>query len=344
LTADQALRLEPTARVRRFRLSILLLMTVALVTAISSLYQFSIAPRLYAHYHWAYDQSPDGQWRHVFQATIYTAIALIMPGIVMFAAIARIDRAHSQLREALDAAQVASTAKSRFLANMSHELRTPLNAVIGFSDVMGAEMFGPLLPRYREYTTDIRNAGVHLLNIINDVLDISKAEAAEFRVHLADTGLGAIFADVEMMATGLAAQAMVDVKFAPLDAPVLVHADRVRLTQCLLNLVSYGIKFNKVGGDVAISATVQGKQVHIEVRDNGIGMAPGEIIEAFEPFVQLNSGYARRFQGTGLGLPLTRMLVEAMQGTLTVESQTGIGTRISMRLPLAAAAQIANAA
>ena len=344
MTPEQALRLEPTPRVRRLRLSILLVATVLLTAGISSLYQFWIAPPLYAHYHWAYDQNPGGQWRHVIQATVYTAIALIMPGVVMFAAISRIDRAHSQLREALDAAQVANMAKSRFLANMSHELRTPLNAVIGFSDVMGSEMFGPLLPRYKDYTTDIRNAGVHLLNIINDVLDISKAETAEFRVNLADVNLGAIFADVEIMAAGLAEQAMVSLNFDPPAATMLVRADRIRLTQSLLNLVSNGIKFNKVGGQVMVQATVQGEQVHIDVRDTGIGMAPGEIAQAFQPFVQLNTGYARRFEGTGLGLPLTRMLVEAMKGTLQVESETGVGTHITLRLPLAAAAQVANAA
>ena len=326
------------------RLSLLLLVTVALVTAISSLYQFWIAPLVYAHYHWAYDTSTNGQWRHVVQATVYTAIALLMPGIVIFAAITRIDRAHSQLREALDAAQTANLAKSRFLANMSHELRTLLNAVIGFSDVMGSEMFGPLLPRYREYATDIRKAGLHLLNIINDVLDISKAEAAEFRVHISDTSLSGIFAEVEMLAAGLASQADVQLRFTLPQAHIHVRADRVRLTQSLLNLVSNGIKFNKTGGEVAVRASVQGSQVHIEVQDTGIGMAPGEIADAFQPFVQLNTGYARRFQGTGLGLPLTRMLVEVMKGSLQVESEVGAGTHITMRLPAAPAPQIANAA
>jgi two-component system cell cycle sensor histidine kinase PleC len=275
---------------------------------------------------------------------VYTAMALILPGIAMFAAIGRIDRAHSELRAALHAAHAANMAKSRFLANMSHELRTPLNAVIGFSDVMGGEMFGPLLPRYREYTTDIRKAGLHLLNIINDVLDISKAEAAEFRVHLSDTSLSAIFAEVEMLAAGLATQAGVGLRFELPAAPVLVRADRVRLTQSLLNLVSNGIKFNKTGGQVTVRAWVQGGQVHIEVQDTGIGMAPDEIADAFQPFVQLNTGFARRFEGTGLGLPLTRMLVEAMKGSLQVESEAGVGTRITMRLPAAAAPQIANAA
>jgi signal transduction histidine kinase len=263
---------------------------------------------------------------------------------VICAAITRIGRAHSELRAALHAAQVANMAKSRFLANMSHELRTPLNAVIGFSDVMGSEMFGPLLPRYRGYAADIRKAGLHLLNIINDVLDISKAEAAEFRVHLSDTSLSGIFAEVEMLAAGLAAQAVVGLRFELPAAPVLVRADRIRLTQSLLNLVSNGIKFNKQGGQVIVRACVQGNHVHIEVQDTGIGMAPDEIAEAFQPFVQLNTGYARRFEGTGLGLPLTRMLVEAMKGSLQVESEAGVGTRISMRLPVAAAPQIAHAA
>ena len=177
MTPEQALRLEPTPRVRRLRLSILLVVTVLLTAVISSLYQFVIAPPLYAHYHWAYDQSPGGQWRHVIQAMVYTALALIMPGIVMFAAISRIDRTHRLLREALAAAQVANMAKSRFLANMSHELRTPLNAVIGFSDVMGSEMLGPLLPRTEHPWFDwaVFYGGVGLLALTVGMIESSTA-------------------------------------------------------------------------------------------------------------------------------------------------------------------------
>jgi two-component system cell cycle sensor histidine kinase PleC len=344
VTPDEALRLEPTPHVRRIRLAMLLLATVALTAAISSLYEFWIGGAIYAHFHWAYDQSRGGHLRHVIQATVYTAIALIAPAIMIFTVIARIGNAHDQLRAALHAAQSANMAKSRFLANMSHELRTPLNAVIGFSDVMSAEMFGPLLPRYRGYAEDIRKSGLHLLAIINDVLDISKAEAAEFHVHLADTNLAAIFTEVEMLAMGLAMKADIKMQFELEGEPLIVRADRIRLTQSLLNLVSNAIKFNRHGGHVTVRAFASGGEIQIEVRDTGIGMNAAEITQAFEPFVQVNAGFARRFDGTGLGLPLTKMLVEAMKGALAVESQSAIGTRITVRLPAAAAPAIANAA
>jgi signal transduction histidine kinase len=322
----------------------LLLATVALTAGISSFYEFWIKAVIYAHFHWAYDQSRGGHLRHVLQATIYTAIALVAPAIIIFAAIARIGRAHDELRAALAAAQSANMAKSRFLANMSHELRTPLNAVIGFSDVMGSEMFGPLLPRYRGYAEDIRKAGLHLLAIINDVLDISKAEAAEFRVHLSDTNLAAIFTEVEMLATGLAMKADIKMEFELEGEPLIVRADRIRLTQSLLNLVSNAIKFNRIGGHVTVRGLASGGEIQIEVRDTGIGMNADEITQAFEPFVQVNTGFARRFEGTGVGLPLTKMLVEAMKGTLEMESQSGIGTSIRVKLPAAAAPAIATAA
>ncbi len=344
MAPDDALGSEPTPRTRRFRLAILLLATVVLAAGISSLYEFWIEKALYAHYHWAYAEGRNEQLHYVIQATIYTAAALIAPAILISGAITRIGRAHDQLRAALQAAETANLAKSRFLANMSHELRTPLNAVIGFSDVMGTQMFGPLLPRYQDYAADIRKAGLHLLNIINDVLDISKAEAAEFRVQLSDASLGAIFAEVEMLASGLAAKAGVNLRFEGPDGNIMVRADRIRLTQSLLNLVSNGIKFNRPGGRVNVRALAAGGQVRIEVQDTGIGMNQDEIARAFQPFVQLNSGYGRRFEGTGLGLPLTKMLVEAMNGALDIESRSGLGTRITISLPQAAPLQVANAA
>jgi two-component system cell cycle sensor histidine kinase PleC len=344
VTAEETLRLEPTPHVRRVRLTMLLLATVAMTAGISSLYEFWIGGMIYAHFHWAYDQSRGGHLRHIIQATVYTAIALVPPAIVIFTVIARIGNAHNQLRAALAAAQSANTAKSRFLANMSHELRTPLNAVIGFSDVMSAEMFGPLLPRYRGYAQDIRKSGLHLLAIINDVLDISKAEAAEFRVHLTDTNLAAIFDEVEMLAMGLAMKAGIKMQFELEGEPLIVHADRVRLTQSLLNLVSNAIKFNRHGGHVTVRGFASGGEIQVEVRDTGIGMNADEIVQAFVPFVQIDTGFGRRFEGTGLGLPLTKMLVEAMKGTLEMESQSGVGTRIRVKMPAAAASPLANAA
>jgi len=192
----------------------------------------------------------------------------IGPAILLFRSIGQLGHAHKKLLTALHAAESANVAKSQFLANMSHELRTPLNAVIGFADLMGTEPFGPLLPRYKSYAADIRKAGLHLLDVINDVLDISKAETVEFSVHMSDVDLGEVFAEVETLAAGLALDASIALLFETTanSGPIMVSADRIRLKQALLNLVSNGIKFNNAGGSVTVRAFAEAGTVRIEIQ------------------------------------------------------------------------------
>jgi len=232
------------------------------------------------------------------------------------------------------AAEEASRLKSEFLANMSHELRTPLNAVIGFSEILKHEMFGPLgSARYREYAADILATGTHLLDVVNDILDFSKAEAGEMTLTMDAIDLSLLLCGVgRMVQERAAAGGLVLSVQAPGD--LTVTADARRLRQVLLNLLSNAIKFTASGGTVVLSACQEPDgRIAIDVTDTGIGMAPGEIAVALMPFRQLDGSLARRHEGTGLGLPLAKRLVDLMDGDLVIDSTVGKGTRVRVRLP-----------
>ncbi|HWK44056.1 MAG TPA: GAF domain-containing protein [Stellaceae bacterium] len=237
---------------------------------------------------------------------------------------------------ARDQAEAANRTKTNFLSNMSHELRTPLNAVIGFADMMCLEALGPLNhPTYRSYAADIADSGRHLLGIINDVLDIAKAEAG--RLDLYDEAVcmaelvGQALRIVEPHAQTKNLTLRADM---PATLP-LVTIDRQRFLQAILNLVSNAVKFSRYGGSVSVTAALrEDRGITIEVADTGIGMRPDQITRAFEPFTQIDADLNRSFEGTGLGLPLARHLIELHDGTLTLTSEPGIGTVASIHLPM----------
>jgi two-component system cell cycle sensor histidine kinase PleC len=241
-----------------------------------------------------------------------------------------------ELSRALTAETRANAAKSDFLALMSHELRTPLNAIIGFSEILGTEMFGPLgHPRYREYSNDVHGAGKHLLALINDILDLSKAEAGKFELTCEEIVPADIVSECLRLTRGKAHEG--SLRLTSDLAPGLPNlmVDRLRFKQALLNLCSNAIKFTPPGGKVHVTAdqTEDGSFV-LAVRDTGIGMTPEQIPMALEPFRQVSSPFARNVEGTGLGLALVKSLIECHDGKLEIESALHRGTTVRLILPV----------
>ena len=244
-----------------------------------------------------------------------------------------LEKTSADLSVALDAASEASRAKSAFLASMSHELRTPLNAVIGFSDVMHAELFGPLSPRYKAYAADIQQSGSHLLALINDVLDLSRLDAQQARLQEENFDIADLIEEVLRMLRPDAGKAGLTLlaEVAP-DLPLL-NADRRRIKQILINLAGNAVKFTPDGGQVRLAAHRTASALILSVSDTGIGIAQEDIPRAMERFGQVDSSLSRKYEGTGLGLPLARQLAELHGGQLILGSAPGVGTTVTVNLP-----------
>lgn len=240
-----------------------------------------------------------------------------------------------QLAQATDEAEAANRAKSEFLSTMSHELRTPLNAVIGFSEVIAEQMFGPVgSPKYVEYANDIQASGRHLLDMINDILDISRIEAGQ--LDLADEPV--VLTDVVDQAMSImeerARRANVRVNANISPGLSRIHGDRRAMTQVLLNLLSNAIKFTPDGGTIEVIAAqnMQGG-ISVSVTDTGVGIPAKDIHTLMQPFSQASNQGAARESGTGLGLYLVKRLMEEQEGTFTLESEEGAGSRATITVP-----------
>jgi len=244
-------------------------------------------------------------------------------------------RSADELRRHMEAAEQASRSKSEFLANMSHELRTPLNAILGFSEVIGSEMFGPVgHPRYRDYAKDIYASGRLLLGIIDDLLDLSRLEHGKLDIRAESVEAAEIVEACTRLVDGKAREARVRVVTELPAAPVRLEVDALRLKQVLLNLLTNAVKYTPEGGRVTIGvSTQQNGEILFDVADTGIGMTPREIEIALQPFGQVENATTRHHQGTGLGLPLAKGLVELHGGRLTIESTPRVGTRVAVTLP-----------
>ncbi|RZJ02356.1 MAG: HAMP domain-containing histidine kinase [Brevundimonas sp.] len=235
-------------------------------------------------------------------------------------------------------AEAREAGKTRFLANMSHELRTPLNAVLGFADIMRQRIFGPLPDRYADYVDNIHQAGGHLLDLINDVLDVSKIEAERYvlsRERLdAREVLSASMALVRVNADdkGVSLSAVLPAK------PIMVSADRRALKQLALNLLSNAIKFTPAGGSVTLTAEALGEDLELVVADTGVGIAREDIERLGRPFEQAGDA-EQRSKGTGLGLSLVRAFAELHGGVMSIDSTLGEGTAVTVRMPVLQAAQ-----
>ena len=235
---------------------------------------------------------------------------------------------------AREQAEAANRAKTEFLANMSHELRTPLNAVIGFSDIIRTEAMGPAgVPQYVEYAQDINNSGTHLLEIINDILDMSKIEAGELQPNLSEFQFNRIVGtSMKLISDRANKDGVILVSEVPEDSPSLV-ADERMIKQILINLLSNAVKFTPDGGTVTLSAEATEDGFSFSVTDTGIGIPADKMQVILEPFGQADSRLERAYEGTGLGLPLVKSMTELHGGILDIQSTEGEGTVASVRLP-----------
>ncbi|MBI2733502.1 MAG: PAS domain S-box protein [Aquabacterium sp.] len=236
---------------------------------------------------------------------------------------------------AAETAERASRAKSQFLSRMSHELRTPLNAVIGFAQLLQMDKSPALAEAQRQKVALIERSGAHLLDVISDVLDLSRIEAGDMPLSVEPIMLGAVINDAQAMVADAAGRANVRLTESGRSLDLYVMADRVRLRQVLVNLLSNAVKYNRPGGEVCVAVRMEGSgHVMLEVTDTGVGLSESQISHLFEPFNRLGAEHSG-VEGTGIGLVIVHRLVELMGGTISVRSQPGQGTTFSLRLPAA---------
>ena len=222
---------------------------------------------------------------------------------------------------------------------MSHELRTPLNAIIGFSEIMEAAMFGPLgAEKYSEYSRDIRESGQYLLDVINDILDMSKIEAGGIRLTPEDVELDPVLTDCMRVVSARANEKHLVLE-SHIDPDIHLRADRRALKQIALNLLSNAVKFTPDGGAVAVHGRVRAGKVTIAIEDTGIGIPKNALHKLGRPFEQVESQLTKRHQGSGLGLAIAKSLAELHGGAMRIHSTLGRGTTVAVRLPLKAKPQ-----
>ncbi|NQU60575.1 MAG: transporter substrate-binding domain-containing protein [Rhodospirillales bacterium] len=272
----------------------------------------------------------DGSW-HILKETRTPEGGIALT----FTDVSDLKRAEQETARSKEVAEVANRSKSEFLANMSHELRTPLNSIIGFSTILKTEEFGPLgHEKYEEYAKDINASGTHLLELISDILDISKIEAGETTVAEETVDpCDLVDASVKMVAERAAARHVVLSRVYPPNCPGLI-ADPRHIKQIMINLLSNAIKFTPEEGEIVVETALDDEEAFvISVKDTGVGIDKKDIPKTLEPFGQVGDVLTRKEEGTGLGLPLSKSLVELHGGTLDIESEVGKGTTVTVRFP-----------
>lgn len=278
----------------------------------------------------------DGRWLRM------TGNATSEGGSIIFLSdFTDIKEREESLRRAKREAEAANAAKTRFLTNMSHELRTPLNAIIGFSEIISGQLFGKLgHERYLDYSYDILRSGRHLLSVINDVLDLSKSESNKLILDSKPVDMRYVLKDcVAMMREQCKAAGHTLIAPIP-DHEILLTGDAAKLRQIFLNLLSNAIKFTEKGGTISLAIVEAADEIAVSVRDTGIGMDPEDVDVAFQPFAQVDNRLERRYEGTGLGLPLTKALVDLHRGVIRIDSARGRGTCITITFVRAAAVDL----
>ncbi|WP_244603647.1 ATP-binding protein [Methanococcoides sp. AM1] len=231
-------------------------------------------------------------------------------------------------------AEAANQTKSEFLANMSHELRTPLNSIIGFSDIMLEKIAGPINEKQEKYIVNIRNSGKHLLNLINEILDLSKIEAGKMEVHYELFSVREVATDIVTIIKPLALKKKIELKVDIEKDISTINADKTKFKQILYNLLSNAIKFTDENGKVHLTAACEGDQLTFSITDTGIGISPEHIEKIFQPFRQIDSDNSRNYQGTGLGLVLVKNFVELHGGNIRVKSKKEAGSTFTFTIPV----------
>jgi PAS domain S-box-containing protein len=249
--------------------------------------------------------------------------------------ITELKRREEALSAAKEQAEIASRSKTEFLANISHELRTPLNAILGFTEIMRDEIFGPVGSRqYQDYLGDIHASARHLLDVINDILDVAKAEAGKLELEEEEVAIATVIRATTRLVQERAHRNEQTITIVAPDTLPQLYADERKLKQILLNLLSNAIKFTPTGGRIEITAALDPSgEFLLQVADTGIGIAPDDVAVALAPFGQVDGSLNRKYEGTGLGLPLTRAMVELHGGILSIASQPNAGTTVTVRLP-----------
>ena len=245
-----------------------------------------------------------------------------------------LEQLNDQYHAEREAATRASRAKSEFLANMSHELRTPLNAVIGYSEILTREMFGPLPPRYSDYANDILVAGRHLLEVINDILDMSRIESGAHNMLVAETDLAETIRSAASFLQWRVEEKRQELRIAIAPDLPVTRIDARAIRQVALNLIGNAIKFTPPGGRIDVDVRLRSDRwVEVAVRDNGSGIAPDHLPHVFTPFWQAEEARKRTQEGTGLGLSISKKLIELHDGVIEIASEPGVGTLVTFRLP-----------
>lgn len=293
-----------------------------------------------------YDITP--QWVQLNNFQLWVTVGIIFIFVLLLVTLLLVSKraesiistqheANVELAATAAKAEAESRQKSQFLANVSHELRTPLNAIIGFSEIIKNQVMGPLQnEQYMNYINDIHSSGVHLLSLINDILDFSKAEAGKLELQLSELDATKLIQNCLRLVSPRAEQAKVNLKAEVPKEHFVITGDAKKLKQVMLNLLSNSVKFTPEDGEVRVTAwqNVMDDSISIEVKDSGIGISPKDISRAMSPFGQVDSKLSRKYEGTGLGLPLTKKFVEIMGGTFKIESELNVGTTITITIPL----------
>ncbi len=246
-----------------------------------------------------------------------------------------LEKAHGELRELATELERAARAKSEFLANMSHELRTPLNSIIGFSEVLFDETFGPLNEKQKKYVENVLVSGKHLLLLINQILDMAKVEAGKMRLTISSLPMKSTLHEISLLVADMVSKKQLHMVLEIAEDLPDIEADMLKVKEIIYNLLSNAVKFTPEGGEIGMRAKKAGSEIEVVVWDTGVGIAPENMEKIFEGFFRVDTPYSRLTEGTGLGLPLSRKFVELHGGKLSVESKgLNRGTSIRFTLPL----------